>query len=553
MFQAVTKFIQKANPWIIVSIIFLIALVLRLYKLGSIPGTFQEDEVLSGYVGRYIVQNGKDIYGNPWPLLYFNKFGDYYIVLPMYLIGLSTYIFGVSEFAVRFPAALLGSLVVYPLFLLARWMFNSKSTGYIAALLIAITPWHWVLSRAIVEGIIGSTIFLAGIVMLLNYLRSEKLKSIVISSVLFLVCYMIYHPFRLYVPLIFLPLYFLFQLYKDKKMLRTVLIINAVFFLLTFYISTTPWGSGRFTQTSIFSDISGVEIKTQQQIFNMGNGHLLEARIFHNKVVGYSREFIKQYLTYFSPQFLFLQGGAESRYDVPEQGLLYMSYLIYFIVLAVPFFKRPSQPDSRYIYYLLYLILLAPIPAAFTYVGAPNIHRAALLGVLLIIPASYGMYTMLQSRYRFILIPFVMILLVGEVIYFWHQYRTQADIYTSMRRNDGFKELVLYAQANKNQYDEVFLPAEGNTALYYLFFTHDFSADYSAQFQTDAHIDRIGNIRFIKATCPTEVLSEADKKKNILVVNRHSCAETQGYDQINTIRGKNILLGFKIFRPAGKQ
>lgn len=549
MFTRISEFIQKTNPWIVVSIIFVITLVLRLYRLGSLPATFQEDEVLSGYVGRYILQNGKDIYGNPWPLLYFNKFGDYYIVLPMYFVGLSTYIFGVTEFAVRFPAALLGSFVVFPLYWFANKIFNSKQTGYIAAFLLAVTPWHWVLSRAIVEGVIGSTVFLTGIVLLLHYIRTTSVKYIFLSSLLFLLSYFIYHPFRLYVPLIFLPLYFIFQLYKNKKLFLTVLIINIFFFFFTLYISTTPWGSGRFTQTSIFSDISGVEIKTQQQIFNMGDGHLLEARIFHNKVVGYSREFITQYLTYFSPLFLFVQGGTESRYDVPDQGLLYLSYLVYFAALAVPFFKRPTSPDNRYVYYLLYLILLAPLPAAFTYVGAPNVHRAALLGILLAIPAAYGLYTLIKSHYRLFIIPIIFLVLSAEAIYFWHQYATQADIYTSMRRNDGFKELVVYVQDKKDQYDEIILPAEGNTALYYLFFSKDFSIEYSTQFQTDAHIDRVGNIRFIKATCPTEVLSEADRKKNILVVNRHSCPSTiTGWNKAERILGKNILLGFQAFK-----
>ncbi|CAN5140607.1 hypothetical protein BH09PAT2_BH09PAT2_09060 [soil metagenome] len=552
MMKRIYQYIQTVNPLIVISLIFFVGLLLRLYRLGSIPATFQEDEILSGYVGRYILQNGKDIYGNPWPLLYFNKFGDYYIVLPMYLVGISTYLFGITEFAVRFPAALLGSLVVFPIFWLTRWTFNSKNTGYIAAFLIIITPWHWVLSRGMVEGIIGSTIFLSGIVLLLKYIRSQSIRYIILSSLLFLLSYMIYHPFRLYVPLVFLPLYFLFSLYKNKKMFVTMLVVNICFFLLTFYISTTPWGSGRFQQTSIFSDISGVQIKTQQQIFNMGDGKVAEARIFHNKVVGYSREFAKQYVTYFSPIFLFIQGGVESRYDVPEQGLLYISFLIYLIVLAIPFFKSPTKTDSRYTYYLVYLILLSPLPAAFTYIGSPNVHRAALLGILLVIPAAYGLHKLIASNYRYILIPLVVILLSGEVIYFWHQYTTQADIYNSLRRNDGFKKLAEYAHDKSTQYDEVILPAEGNTALYYLFFTKDFSSNYSSQFQADAHIDRVGNVRFIKATCPTEVLSEADRKKNILVVNRHSCAESVGYDQIGKITGVNELLSFKVLRPAGK-
>ena len=100
------------------------------------------------------------------------------------------------------------------------------------------------------------------------------------------------------------------------------------------------------------------------------------------------------------------------------------------------------------------------------------------------------------------------------------------------------------------EYDKVYLPSEGNTALFYLFFSQDFSPEYSSRFMTDAHIDTVGNIRFIQATCPTEVLSEADRKEKILVVNRHSCAEPEEYEHIDTVTGKNILLGFKVYRTA---
>lgn len=541
--------ILKVNIWIILGILFLFALALRLYHLGSLPITFQEDEILSGYVGRYILQNGTDIYGNAWPLLYFNKFGDFYIILPMYLIGFATYIFGINEFAVRFPAALMGSLVVFPVYWLAAKTFRKRAVGYIAAFLIAITPWHWVLSRAIVEGIIGSTIFLSGIVFLLKGSEKKSIRDIIFASFLFFITYFIYHPFRMYVPLIFFPAYFLFQLQKSKKVFSTVLVVHIFFILLTMYIGTTPWGSGRFMQTSIFSELSGVQITTQQQIFNLGDGHLIEAKIFHNKLIGFGREFVKQYLTYFSPIFLFIQGGAESRYDVPNQGLYFLSYLAYLVALALPMTKKKLVPDAPLLTYLVYLILLAPLPAAITYLGSPNIHRAALLGVVLIIPVSFGLYKICVSKYKLILIPLVFVFLFCEVSYFWHQYTTQADIYTSMRRNDGFKELVQYVVQHKNEYDEVLLPAEGNTALYYLFFTKDFSPTYAKKFTKDAHIDAVSNIRFILSSCPSEKVTAEDLGKKILVVNRHNCPDTPTFKEIKRIQGVNILLGFHVLRP----
>lgn len=185
---------------LLLTLILAFALFINLYKLNALPSDFHEDEVLSGYIGRYIIQNGRDTYGNKWPLFYFNKFGDYYIIFPIYLAGLSTYIFGINEFAIRFPAALFGALAIIPIYILAYWIFKNKKIALVAALFTALAPWQWVLARSTTEGIIGSCIFLYGIVLLIYSLQHKVILPLLASAVLFLVGYDIYHPFRIYPP-----------------------------------------------------------------------------------------------------------------------------------------------------------------------------------------------------------------------------------------------------------------------------------------------------------------------------------------------------------------
>ncbi|OGD97861.1 hypothetical protein A3B54_04725 [Candidatus Curtissbacteria bacterium RIFCSPLOWO2_01_FULL_42_50] len=105
-------------------LIFFLALFLRLIFLGSVPAGFHNDEVDVGYVGKFIVLNGKDPAGNILPLA-FNKFGDFRPTGLFYLAGISQLIFGSNEFAVRLPTALFGALTVFPLFFLARELFSS--------------------------------------------------------------------------------------------------------------------------------------------------------------------------------------------------------------------------------------------------------------------------------------------------------------------------------------------------------------------------------------------------------------------------------------------
>lgn len=224
-----------------------------------------------------------------------------------------------------------------------------------------------------------------------------------------------------------------------------MVLATVFFFGLTLYISTTPWGSGRLAQTSIFSPLARVEGEQQEQIFNLGGGRILEARIFHNKVVGFGREYIRQYLSYFSPNVLFTDGGAESRYDIPNQGLLYITFLLLIAAAFVPV-KTKLKTDNRLVLFFLYLLLLAPVPAAFTYYGAPNIHRSVFLVLMLIIPAAYGMYKLTVVRYSKIIVPVIMLMITVEFFYFFHQYSTQSDIFTALRRNDGQANLISYLE-----------------------------------------------------------------------------------------------------------
>ncbi|HRN69585.1 MAG TPA: hypothetical protein PLS49_00215 [Candidatus Woesebacteria bacterium] len=525
--------------------IFAVSFIIRVFQLGSLPFNFHEDEVLVGYVGRYILENGFDIYGNKWPLLFFNKFGDYYIIGPFYLSAISSLIFGMNEFAIPFPAAFLGSLIVFPTYTLSYFVTRNKTIGLIAAAFIAITPWHIVLSRSSVEGIMGSTIFLSGIVLLLYAIRRKEIKYLIVGSFLFLLCYWMYHPFRIYVPLSFVPLCILFpEIRKNKKLLVGFITATIVFFGLTFYISTTPWGSGRLEQTSIFSELSGVKIRIQQQIFNTGEEDIPTARIFNNKLIGFGREFINQYVTYFSPNFLFLRGGAESRYDMPDQGLLYVSFLIFLIAAFLPIGKKIRYHNS-YLYYLIYLILLAPFPAAITYYGSPNINRSALLASVLIIPVAIGFYNILTAKYNKLFVPVLGLILLAECIYFWHQYSVQGEVFNAIRRNDAHRELVQYVQKKKQQYQHIFLPAEGNIALYYLFFNKDFNPNYATQFKTDARIDSIDNISFIDTSCPSTINNL--NFDNSLIINRYNCSEVTELKKITDIKGKNILLGFTVY------
>jgi hypothetical protein len=513
---------------------------------------FHEDEILTGYVGRFILQNGVDLYGNSWPLLYFNKFGDYYIIAPMYLKGLSTYLFGMTEFAVRFPSALFGALIIFPTFYICRLIFKRDLIGLFSAFFISIVPWHLVLSRASAEGIIGTTIYFTALYYLLKVTVTEKYKNIFISTFLFLITYFIYHPFRVLAPITICIFLFFYHTFKNKKLFKTLLIIGGIFLILTAYIGSTKWGSGRLSQTSIFGGLSLVPIKTQEFIFDDGGQNVILTRIFHNKVLAYGKDYLRSYMDYFSPDFLFFKGTKALPYIVPDQGVLYIFFLILFIICIVPI-KNKIETNQRLLNFILAMLFVSASPAGLTLIESPNIHRATNVVVFMCMFAGYGFYKSYFIKYKKISLGIILIpIMFLEIFLFSHQYMRHFDLATSMHRNDGYKNMIEYVLQNKGKYQKIYVPVSGTTPLYYLFYKQDFNPKYSHEFRLDARIDKIDNVYFVENNCVSEEFNKIKFSKTDLIIDSVQCGETNQklFREINIIKGRNGLLGFKLLSPT---
>jgi hypothetical protein len=320
------------------------------------------------------------------------------------------------------------------------------------------------------------------------------------------------------------------------------------FLILSFYISQTYWGKGRFEQTSIFSVISGVTVKLNELIANEGQNKLIIARIFHNKIIGFGKELINQYLSYFSFNYLFIEGWKKSRYFIPEVGLLYLSFLPLIFTAIVNLKNYPF--DKNKLFFFIFILLFSPLPAAFTVVESPNPHRSLFLMTTLICLSSFGIFELLKVKFKKINLGYIAsLLLVLEFIFFLHQYFNHADLYSSIVRNDGQKEIAYYVIENENRYDQIFLPAEAAMSWYYLFYKKDFNPKYAKMFQLDTRIKNTGKVYYIENSCPTTIVNPDNFiNKKVLIIDRYSCqSDDSRWRFIKTIHGVNSLLKYKLF------
>lgn len=149
------KYIQKYQT-VILFLIIIFAGFLRFYQLGSVPPSLNWDEASSGYNAYAILKTGKDEYGNFLPIE-FRSFEDYKPPVYIYLTVPSVALFGLTEFAVRFPAALFGTLSILVFYLLLLELLTSfernqrNLIALIGAFCLTVSPWHIQFSRAAYE------------------------------------------------------------------------------------------------------------------------------------------------------------------------------------------------------------------------------------------------------------------------------------------------------------------------------------------------------------------------------------------------------------------
>jgi 4-amino-4-deoxy-L-arabinose transferase-like glycosyltransferase len=521
---------SKKIYFVLLSLIFLLALFLRIDTLDKYPVGFHIDEASLGYNGYSLRLTGKDDNGKPFPL-YIDMFGDnrpsgyHYLTIP------SIMVFGLNEFATRLPAALFGSFSVFAFSFLLSALFRSRKISLLGALLLALAPWHIVLSRASGEAIVALFFILFGFGLIIDSIENQLSRRLLIGTIIASLSFFFYHTPRVFVPLFFLSLFTGLYILKkntlDRKYQITIvlsfLFLSIVVFLLIFL---TPGGTGRFNQINIFSSFeTNFQLQQQASEDQLGGGNHLVSRVLHNKVTNLGVIFVGHYLAYFSGTFLFVSGGLPIWYNVPRMGLLLFIELPFLLIGLINLIK-----SKNYLHKIpLLWILVAPIVASITYDDIPNINRATVLFPMFHLAAAFGFmvfFQSLQKRKKRILIIVSSFLLFANTAYFLQQYFVVAKAHNPWYRNNGFSEMMEVVKKEYGNYDKIVISKyQGGIyplVLFYLQYNPRSYQDEGSQKSTD--YKGFGKIVFAPQDCPSVQSSDKIKRlPRMLFVDKGEC------------------------------
>lgn len=533
--------------------IFLIALLLRVYKLGELPVGFHIDEANLGYNGYSLLKTGKDDSGHRFPL-YINTFNDNNPTGYHYMTILPIAVFGLTEFAVRFPAALFGSFSILVFFALLYSLFLDKKIALVGTFLLAISPWHIGMSRGSAETLVALFFVMLGFTGIIYGFRKKINLPIVLGGLFLIVSFFIYPTPRVFVPLLFFGILALFlkSLLKHEKRLAlyvtgTFIGVCLVSFLLVFIVKG---GTGRFSQVSIFNYPETKLVLIEQIGEEMRiTKNLIITRFFHNKIINYAQTFTKNYFEYFTGEFLFVSGGYPHLVRIPAMGALYIIELPFILFGVVGLFlKRDLFAKIPFLW-----IIFAPVVAALTVDDIPNLRRVLVLMPMFELLTAYGIFymlTLLPLWSKRIFLGIISILLFYNVLYFLNQYFIQAQVHRTWYRNNGFSKMMSEVRKNYDSYDLVAMSKyQGGIYPLILFYMKYDPKTYQEEGSPkNRDYEGFGKFFFVPQDCPSfQARNKLPIGKRILYVDKGDCPVEKG-----TVLGKHDYIyredGTKAFR-----
>ncbi len=456
-------------------IILALAAVIRLFQLNTLPISLSGDEIDIGYQAYSLIKTGRDYFGNFLPV-YFHSLSEYRMPALVYLTAPITALFGLSAFSVRILPSLFGIANVFQIYLLVKTLFRDQKQKFtlalFAALILTILPWHLHYSRAAFDVTLQMFVILSGLLILL--------RGNLLGFSLLAFSFYIYPTSVVFVPLLCAAY---FVIYKPQ--IRRSLIIPALI-LVPFVFNLFSGISGqRFGGLSVLNDSKIFEKIVTLRTEPWAIPGFSES-FFHNKIEGISSAFIQNYVSAFSPEFLFISGDPNFRQSIGGFGEFYLISTPFLLLGLYWCFQNRTQKPVRFI---ISWLIVSPIAAALTRDG--GMHATRLFPILfpLVIITALGVWQIVSlknkvTRYSVLGISFL-ILIVSFTLYSHHylvHYRFESARAWQYGYEDIFRQLSQVPPADRRVFiNNVYEPA----LIRFAFYTSYPPSDFQKYFTND--------------------------------------------------------------------
>lgn len=260
--------------WLFIGIGFAVAIFVRAYQFGMVPGGMNQDGAMAAVDAKALADYGTDRYGMRFPVhLTAWKYGQMSCLLS-YLMATFIKLFGFSVTTVRLPQLLVSLAGLICLFLFARDVFGKKCALFVG-LFAAINPWHIMQSRWALDCNLFPHFLIFGMYFLNRAaMGRRKTANLILSMMAFGLCMYCYGVALYTVPLLLLAAC-IWLLVTKRIRLREALLALVVWllvswpFLLTMMVNFFHWET---IETPLFTIPYFAEsVRSNDIVFFSGN------------------------------------------------------------------------------------------------------------------------------------------------------------------------------------------------------------------------------------------------------------------------------------------
>jgi hypothetical protein len=381
----------------------MLALVLRLHKIDTIPYGYHVDELSDAVTVECLGTEGVDAHNNRYPLFGQLNYGTPKPATYMYPAVLWGKVFNYSVPSLRSLSVWFHFLGIGGLFLLARLLLGSRFALWVVFAAV-VSCWLWVSSRVAFESLFAPTFFIWG---LYFFFRRQNYLHWAIAGLFFALAMYSYPPMRLQLPLMLVTLF----VYSLRKMKFSVLLW--VVLTLCMVVPLIPMVQQILKGGEIQQRFNSISIAAPEYLKSLGKTNSSK------DLLGI---FIDNYKQHLSPDFLLFKGDPSLIHSSGHFGILSwldMAALILCIgsllmLLIKPLRKQsPWAVDAALLLLIIMNIFLGIVPSAFTNSELPNSLRIVGSWPFLCLLTGYFMWQL--ERWWW---PLGLAVLLAGVLYF---------------------------------------------------------------------------------------------------------------------------------------
>ncbi len=522
----------KKSVLFLLCISLCLSLFFSLFKFNESPPCINADEAAFGYNAYSLLKTGADEYGNTLPVR-LKSFGDYKMPLYSYLSVPFIATLGLNEVGVRSLNIFISLLFPFVVYFLIKELFEKNEIAAIGALLVSVSVAKGIVGRHAHEALLAAFLISLSSYFFIKFIKREYLRDALFFSGSLLLSLFAYQSSRLFA-IFFLVFAFGYFIYK-KKLKSKLLVIGLIVVTIAIgSIADFIYKPTRVENLLLFNNL-GFKLKIIE-LRNEGG-----SQIFYNKLTVGVRDILTNEVTYFSPQFLALNGDSNLRFGYKSLSPMTLVEYIFIVIGFYYLFKN----KQRWRYFLLSIVLVSPLAAALSWNGE-SLTRTLFLIVPLICVISYGVYHVLKkARKNKLLFPVVSLLIVAEFIFLFYSWDFYFNHYPKRPTNIrawqcGYAEVTKYIKDNNNKSKFYITQKNGEPYIFLLFYLQYPPEKYQKQaLLTAADEYGFGQIeRFDKYIFSTP--DSAFKEKNVSIIGYPDDFQ---FRNIDTNRIKKIIIG----------